>query len=392
MRKIIVFIIIFFFIGAGVIPSISGSNTDINIPIYSKTIFVDDDFIDDPPNHRWNTIAKGLNDSDDGDLIRVYDGYYTEILEVDKSVKIEGNGSHCTTIDGNYIGTILNITKNGVTISGFELKNSGDKGDQMKAIEVWHSNNIQIYENNFTNNVMDLVISFCEGYQGTIDVYNNNFTEGRSTNWGVVPCMSIGKIKEEDFLIRNNRFFNKKIGSYLLDSNGLTISENHFENCDVARRFINGNSNEIIGNEIILTSQDGIAGILLVENSGDNRILYNYINSTEDYKYDVGLEIQGFCNTNTIKYNNFYINKIALRSQFSFFNIITWNNFWDSSSGWDLWSVLSVNCYWWNFWNQDKGPFGRVFSPGALLFCIPWSPWPWQNWDHWPPWEEDKNN
>ena len=29
----------------------------------AKTIYVDDDFIDDPPNHKWNTIQKGVDDA-----------------------------------------------------------------------------------------------------------------------------------------------------------------------------------------------------------------------------------------------------------------------------------------------------------------------------------------
>jgi len=38
-----------------------------------KTIYVDDDFVDDPPNHKWDTIQEGIDDADYGDTVRVYD-------------------------------------------------------------------------------------------------------------------------------------------------------------------------------------------------------------------------------------------------------------------------------------------------------------------------------
>jgi parallel beta-helix repeat protein len=39
--------------------------------VAQKTIYVDDDFIDDPANHKWNTIQEGVDDANDGDTIIV---------------------------------------------------------------------------------------------------------------------------------------------------------------------------------------------------------------------------------------------------------------------------------------------------------------------------------
>jgi hypothetical protein len=39
-----------------------------------KTIYVDDDFTDDPANHKWDTIQEGITDATDGDTVLVYNG------------------------------------------------------------------------------------------------------------------------------------------------------------------------------------------------------------------------------------------------------------------------------------------------------------------------------
>lgn len=368
---------IILFVGTSILPTIGGTDGDFNnekmrdlvIPTYRKTIYVDDDYTDNASNHLWDTITEGLDDADDGDLIRVYAGNYTETLEVDKSVEIIGNGSEYSKINGSYTETVVNITKSGVTISGFELKNSGEIGDEIKGIEVWHSNNIIVSENLFSNNVVDLVFSYCEGYQNIVDAFNNTFTKGRDMN------NALYVYKSNNIIIRNNKFFDKQRAMHLYDADALTVSDNVFKNCYTAIRLLDSELSNITRNEISVSSKNGNFGIW-VENSNDNTILYNYINSTVNRKFASGLQIQK-SNRNTIKFNDFYFNIFAISCQNSHFNIITCNNFISSTSGWDLQCALSLNCYWFNYWNQLKGPFGRVLGL-CIIFCIPWSPWPWQ--------------
>jgi hypothetical protein len=51
----------------------------------TKTVYVDDDFEDDPANHRWDTIQDGINDANDGDTVFVYAGDYNENVIFKKS-------------------------------------------------------------------------------------------------------------------------------------------------------------------------------------------------------------------------------------------------------------------------------------------------------------------
>ena len=63
----------------------------------SKTIYVDDDFSDDPSGHRWDTIQEGMDDATDGDTVIVYAGEYVENVDVNKSITLEGAGADSET-------------------------------------------------------------------------------------------------------------------------------------------------------------------------------------------------------------------------------------------------------------------------------------------------------
>jgi hypothetical protein len=90
----------------------------------SKTIYVDDDFEDDPANHRWNTIQEGVNDANDGDTINVGDGTYVENVDVNKHLTIRSeNGSASTIVQAtNSDDHVFEVTVDYVNISGFTVK------------------------------------------------------------------------------------------------------------------------------------------------------------------------------------------------------------------------------------------------------------------------------
>ncbi len=60
-----------------------------------------------------------------GDEIRVYEGIYREKVRVHKTVKIIGNGSAATTIDGEDNSEVVNISADGVIFRDFRLMNGG---------------------------------------------------------------------------------------------------------------------------------------------------------------------------------------------------------------------------------------------------------------------------
>ena len=317
----------------------------------------------------YPTIQDAIDNASDGDLIRVYNGTYYENLEIYKPVSIIGNGSQSTIIDGSEIGNPVNITSDDVLISGFEITNS--YGPFYRgAIRIESSKNIIINNNTFFNNDYDLNLISCNALYEDIIIENNEFIEGRLANcgiWGVTESINIS--------ILNNIIRDKEIGILSYGSQQIIIMDNIIENCNKAIIFETTIKSDIINNEIIVTNRNLEVGIEL-KNSDNNKIIYNFINSTFSYMFSSGLHIQK-SNNNIVKFNDFYLNLIAIRLEFSLFNRINWNNLMLSYSGFELSCQLSPGFYQFNYWRELKGPLGNVLGLG-IIFCYPRIFRPWQ--------------
>jgi len=86
------------------------------------SIIVDDDW--DGADH--SSIQDAINDSVKGDSIRVHAGTYEELVVVNASVSIVGNGSAVTTVDGQWRGSVFNVTADDVNVHGLHIRNSGN--------------------------------------------------------------------------------------------------------------------------------------------------------------------------------------------------------------------------------------------------------------------------
>ena len=94
------------------------------------------------PNN-YTAIQDAINDAVDGDTVYVFDDsspYYEHIL-IDKSLIVIGEDRETTIIDGNYNFTVVNITANNVTVTGFTIQNCG---------VVWYDADIKIHSDNTT--------------------------------------------------------------------------------------------------------------------------------------------------------------------------------------------------------------------------------------------------
>ncbi|MCK4614292.1 MAG: PPXXXP-CTERM sorting domain-containing NosD-like protein, partial [Thermoplasmata archaeon] len=111
----------------------------------AKTITVDDD-----GGANYTKIQDAIDAAEDGDTIRVYEGTYSENVVVNKTVSLIGNGSANTTIDGGGNGNVVQITRDWVNMSGFNVTGSGNDWNNI-GINI-KSNNNKISNNNCFNN------------------------------------------------------------------------------------------------------------------------------------------------------------------------------------------------------------------------------------------------
>ncbi|MFQ6063352.1 MAG: nitrous oxide reductase family maturation protein NosD, partial [Methanosarcinales archaeon] len=84
----------------------------------------------------WN-IQDAINAANDSDIIEVWYGTYSENLIINKSVTLKSrDGVNMTFINGFGSGTVITVTADNVTISGFTIENA-DTG-----IKISSNNNV----------------------------------------------------------------------------------------------------------------------------------------------------------------------------------------------------------------------------------------------------------
>ena len=223
------------------------------------------------------SIQQAIDNASDGDTIYIWAGTYYENIIINKSLTIIGNNSVNTIIDGGGNGEVINITEDWVNITGFTIRNSGNRGKPYydSAIQLYMANFVNIYENNCTNNTF-----------GITSIHSNNI---------IIKNNTIRKnLKDIEFYnSSNNIIINNKINYYsLVSCNQNTIINNNIKYISILK----SKSCNIINNTFSQKSY----GDLKISESKELKIENN-----EMYH---GLSIEGirleYWNTHTISTNN----------------------------------------------------------------------------------------
>lgn len=243
-RKYFTIGIIFFFIGASIVPAMRSE-----FPSEKTIITVDDE----PGDADYTSIKEALNASSPGDTIEVYSGTYPEQLMSIKNDNItllgiahelgEGNDTGRPYIQGNVaLGDVLRIEANQVIISNFLIENSD--GFLGGCISASKQNNITISEC-----VLHTIKEGDNPNEG-ISVSGNHIT---IINNEISFC-SLGISAGTDYplglTITGNVVTDCGIyGGIIINADEQNISGNTILRCDEGIR-ISGTKNVIYGNDI----------------------------------------------------------------------------------------------------------------------------------------------
>ena len=219
-------------------------------------------YVDENGDGDYTTIQIAIENADDGDLIRVWEGDYFENVVVDKSVSLIGNGSVNTTIDGGGNGDVVKITADWINMSGFRITGSGSSGwpDIDSGINV-ESNHNMISNNNCTNNRYG--IHLYSSNECTIE--NNTFENNdygiyfRKSSYNTLTknsCLGAGQVGKGIYLTDScnyNTFFNNTCtntfyGIDLWQSDHNTLTNNSSPNNKRGIRISDSNNNTLINN------------------------------------------------------------------------------------------------------------------------------------------------
>jgi len=238
----------------------------------------------------YPTIQQAINHAKDGDTIRVWRGTYKENIVVNKMLNIMGNGSSVTIIDGGGSGNVVEITADGVEISGFTIKGSGIGGSGIYVSS--HYNTIQ--RNMITMNGYGLKLDASSGNQiKNNDVIENNI-QGLWLYRSHANTISGNTIAENgNSLLLNSSFVSSKnvgIGVMINFSSignsfeGNTISNNEFIGIAINET---SRSNSFIGNGIT-GNQFGVKGL----GASDNNIYHhNDLLDNSQNAFDTNIDI-----------------------------------------------------------------------------------------------------
>ncbi len=257
-------------------------------------IFVDDDNIEGPWmgsfEYPFHTIQDGINASNEGDTIFVFNGTYSSDLIIVKSISIIGENKNNTIISANSTDLSIYIRKaNYIRLSNFTIKNkNGGNGE----IFIFEANYTTIENNILTNN--EYAITLFESHYNTI---SNNLFESRKEG------RSIDLIDSSNNTLEKNIFINNQDIAIEISprSNDNLIENNIITDTEFYGIYMFNSSRNIIQDNTIINNSGGI-----FSDCDDNSYIHNTFSNNRK-----GLELH-YTNNNIVSYNTFSYNFISV--------------------------------------------------------------------------------
>ena len=351
-------------------------------PAKERTEWYVDDDAQDTGNgsimHPYPMIQYAIECVVKGDIVHVFDGTYQENVIIDTSLRLIGNGSESTTVDGGGNGSGILIRTGWVNVSGLRIVNCGwGSGGNHSAIRI-QSDNCTIINNTCENNKIGILLqgahysiienNICMGgYDGirlTLASMNNVILGNNcSFNTGD-PHYS--EYSEEPVYDDGN-------GIFLSDSSNMNSIMNNFcsDNAKSGIDVSGASENIFDGNECSRNLGSGIrfqyskrnviANGTFLDNPGNAIQLEpeNLVMTSLFIANAVGIQLTPSCRNITIVHNTFSMNRIGIMGSSIYGNISIHFNSFNGSLEYGILidgvREIFVNATH-NYWGHTSGP------------------------------------
>jgi parallel beta-helix repeat protein len=275
---------------------------------------------DGPDN--YTRIQDAIDTCDDGDIIVVFKGIYSENIHINKSIRLLGEDKHSTIIKGDGNCSVMVLESDSIIISGFSIcdgshgleifskycmiTNNTVSQNKMSGIRLMQSRLTRIEGNYITENMRGITT-----YQSIYNTINNNIFERNDR------ALSLWSSSNNNTLSYNLFTMNYNDCISIYDSSHNKIMQNSITHNNYSIFLFQSSENMIINNSITFNNDVGI----LLEHSFDNIVcgndisenrngiylFYSYsnniINNTVHENNDVGIYLSIILDNSTIQYN-----------------------------------------------------------------------------------------
>ncbi len=225
----------------------------------------------------FSTIQEAINNANPGDTISVGSGTYYEHVVVNKTLSLIGEDNANTIIDGSNNGTVVEVTADNVTLTGFKLQNSG-YGWTRHGVYVYKANNCQIKRNWFFNTCHNIRINYSRNSEVTQNMING--APYGVTMYGIrlensVNCVAL-----------DNTVSDCVGGVHLENATECLVKNNYLAHNDQAFRLYSPCTYIVIAaNTMYNNSYDGMIAVMPPNATfSDNLIIHNnFINNSNSF-------------------------------------------------------------------------------------------------------------
>ena len=240
----------------------------------------------------YSTIGEAISHATAGDTILIQSGVYSENLQIDKPLTLEGQNQSNTIIMGKGDSTptsVLTLGANDVKVSGLTIESISNSNKSRYAYGIWvEGDNCTITDNIIQNTYLGI---FCST-QSLTTITENTITG--SIKDGIRFCAG------SQNNISHNNIISNAVSGIALGGYSNTVEENNLQNN--TRGLGLGASNSVVFHNAILSNAE--SGIFL---SGSKNIVVG--NEIDSNKYGIYITTQGSSpSANEIYQNNFVNN------------------------------------------------------------------------------------